>query len=243
MCKGGVQSALGQVSSQIQTSEARAQYLASRVREVENVVRENPPAVHSTSAPLVVPVTVNVDTGASRSSGQACQTAQVGTASPAGMAFQLEPLSEDLTPFPGSSLSSSAPSGGRAANLAVRPVTVAGSGGVSVPVMLDTPVVNGDPVRQLILRNLQPPKYEPTSCWAVFEQKWNNFWNAIAADKKYSESDKLAVFKLCLPDSVKNELELSALMGDRLGFHGFMGDRLGRDVEVGRGAGVHRQAR
>ena len=127
-------------------------------------------------------------------------------------------MDEDLTPFPGNSLSSSAPSVGSRPSFSVRPVAVASSGGGSGGQSQDPPIVNGDPVRQLILRNLQPPKYEPSSSWAVFEQKWCTFWSAIAADKKYSENDKLAVFKICLPESVKNELELSALMGDRLGF-------------------------
>ena len=209
----GVSSMMGQVTSQMQASEKHARILAGKVSEVEHAVKDRP-MIQPTPQPVVVPVTVNVETGSILSNRQKLPETPIQPPSPE-VGFSIEPLEAGLTPIVSCQLTPAASCGG-GSTFEVRPLAVSGAG--QAPVQEPIPV-GGNAVTNILLRNLVAPKFDDRNPnWGNFVLAWNSYWERVSFGNHYSEVQKLGIFELCLSDVLVQELSVRKMKGEILGF-------------------------
>ena len=212
----GIQSALGQVSTQLQSQQFNTTRVSDKLFQVERNL-EKAQAAAIVPAPVVVPVTVNLEPIARQVLEPAAPKQPSSRSVVAEIGFELEPLEEEVTALGAVSLFSPTV-GSRDPTYAVRPVSTgaAGSSGAS----RQQPVcVVGDLVASQMARSLTPPHFdERNPDWHNFKLDWETYWEGLSLGKHYSEAQKLQIFEDCLCDSLRQYIRFQRLSGAKPGF-------------------------
>ena len=211
----GLQSALGQVATQVQQSDSHTRALENKISQVQGAVFQKIQVVAPVPSPVTVPVTINIDK--SRAAPKVDEGSKVVEPAPSA-GFTLEPLEEGLTPSLAEMPLSSYPGSGGGPSFSVRPVMAAVAGGKQDRQFLAVPLF-GDPVSQKITCNLQEPHFdEKHPDWLSFEASWNSYWEQLSQGREYPETQKLEVLKNCLSLGLQNEIKLMYRSGQKPGF-------------------------
>eukprot|EP00667_Euglena_gracilis_P026408 EG_transcript_31770 len=152
----GVQSALGQVANQFLSSEFSAARINDKLLQVERDLKEkSSSSTVAVPAPVVVPVTVNVEPVIAMQKPADLVQPVPARATPE-IGFVLEPLEEGPTPLFSGSFPS-LQSGNQGPTYSIRPVSAGGgTGGQHHPVL----PLGGDLVVSEIAKSIRPPRFD-----------------------------------------------------------------------------------
>ena len=214
----GVQSALGQVASQVQQADMHTRILENQVSEMRGAILQKSQPVDVAPKPtVIVPLTINVDKSAMHNEAK-----DKLVATPAVLeCFRLEPLEDGLSPFLQGPFCASAQPGGcghNGSSFSVQQVTTAPPAGKQGTHFSGFPFMT-DPVSQKIACNLEEPHFDgKRSQWLNFVSSWNSYWEQLSQWGEYPEVKKLQILERCLCSRLQEEIRLMKINGQKPGF-------------------------